>query len=126
MLLLFRPPLLKAVAIIPKREGLVEPDEQFEPAMFRPSGMFYQTPLNHYLRLRHRGGKEDFFVNVGILMNEFLVSRKAGFRALKEILVHAKKELAKIDTSEDGTSLIQETGPGDTGRDSSVPSGVDN
>lgn len=126
VLLLFRPPQLKAVAIIPKTQELVDPDDNFEPAMFRPNGLFFQTPLNHYLRLRHAGGKEDFFLNVGMLLNEFMISRKAGYRALKELLDHAKKELAKIDSTEAGTSLVQEEGSGDGGRDTSLPGGVDN
>lgn len=122
----FQPPMVHSVSIIPERLDLVDPEDRFEASMFQPSGTFYTTSLNHYIRLRINGGKEEFWANAGILLEEFRISHRRGYRMLKEFIIRAKEEFAQIGTTEGGTSQLQETSASLPGRDSSVSGGVNN
>lgn len=110
---LFRPPVLDSVAIIPRNKDLVDPEDRFEPEMFRANGTFVDTPLNHYLRLHRRGTDYDFFVNAGFLLNQFLLGPKNGYATLKEMIKLAEEDYANGGAPEDGFGLVQETGLSD-------------
>jgi len=122
----FRPPVLHSVSIIPENMDLVDPEDAFDQSMFRKGGFLADTRLNHYIRLLTDDGRYEFWVNAGVLYNEFMISRRRGFRALKELITCAKEELSKIIAAESSLSNVQEESVGDRGRDPSVPSGVNN
>lgn len=122
----FKPPQLHSVSIIPERMDLVDKEDKFEPSMFKPNGTFYHTPLNHYIRLRINNGQDEFWANAAILLNEFIVSPRHGYRMLKEFISRAKEELAKTGPTEDRLGGLQEAGVSNRGRDTSVLGGVDN
>jgi hypothetical protein len=105
---------------------LVDPEDAFDQSMFRKGGFLADTRLNHYIRLLTDDGRYEFWVNAGVLYNEFMISRRRGFRALKELITCAKEELSKIIAAESSLSNVQEESVGDRGRDPSVPSGVNN
>lgn len=112
----FRPPVLESVAIVPQNKDLVDPDDIFEPYMFQPKGTFFDVPLNNYLRLSLRGYDGTFLINAGFLLNQFMISRRNGFTALKDLLQHAKEELiAPFDSTKDSDPGIQEEVPSERG-----------
>jgi len=107
----FKPPVLKAVAVIPTDMDTIDPEDRFDADMFKPNGLFFSTPLNHYIRFQLRGNADgDFFVNAGSLIEDFVASRAGGYRVLKGLMKRAQKELSKPDPTEGCTCDVQEEG----------------
>lgn len=112
VLLLFRPPVLESISIVAVDKDLIDPDDVFPPTVFQPNGSFFDTPLNHYVRLSLAGHDNTFLLNAGFLLNQFKIGSHHGFQVLKGLLKHAKKELsAPIDPTEDSDPGFQTPGP---------------
>ena len=110
----FRPPVFHSVVIVPRNKDLVDMEDMFEPYMLRPGGTFFDVPLNNYCRFSLRGVDGTFLINAGNIINTFKMSRVEGFRALKDLLKHAKEGLhAPFDITEDGNTELQEALPGE-------------
>lgn len=108
----FLPPKVVGISLYPDKPDqppLADP-EQFTVDMFKADGMFHETPLNHYIKLKPAGQKDDILINAGYLLNHFIISDSLGYAEYKRLISLEKDQPTKADTAAAGDSKFQAAG----------------
>lgn len=122
----FLPPIVDSVSLLPVDQTF-KPQELFEAQMFMPGGVFHETNLNHYLKIRPARSATYVMINAGYLLHHFIISDQLGYRELKRLLDNAEEASSStIVTTTTPVAHLQTEGDADQERNTGCTSRDDN
>ena len=82
----FKPIEVLNIVLLPIDGKSVE-NESLRGEDFEETGALYDVPMNHYLTIRR--GNKAFYINAAFVGKHFMISERAGYRKLKQLITHA-------------------------------------
>lgn len=86
----FMPVEVVSILLLPKDNQTEIEKDCFDSMMFKPNGMLFNTPMNHYFNIVTKAG-HTCLINAGYLARHFYVGEKFAYRELKRLISISSK-----------------------------------